>query len=486
MSEVQESPPDGSEVSQESQGRQDDHDDDDDDDDDDCLSASSLNQTEYNESTAEKAYVESNNSKKQLFLMCVGLTHGGRSVFDLDAEPWNTIRKRDIKPTRVEYAQEVSRRGALLDMQRSPKAANWGSNKCIRWLEEHPPKDEQDILFLKNEVQRLKAIVLEAHQERQEQEARQSGQWRGAIPYMRLIMCLIQDDIKSSFLRRADARTRQELDARNSEARPQTAFELIADRWNDEHFNPVAPSSNCHEDFLATTDCSHSRVAMMMRAAPQKVEDILTSMRSNLLRIIQNWERSGQGEGGRHEPVGDDPEELIIFDTTSDRFGSLSSRSACALQNRSAFLCGKPSYLLYFWELADQHQFLQSALQRLDDDLAASDAASAPSVSSSSHSTRRRQREDPQLSEGSGDIVALSQSIRFLAQSEDVRQVRRRIGELQDQARNYRRMYAEDDDPSSARARFYHDEAQAIALEVASLQEQLITTPPRHNTTPRT
>ena len=33
--------------------------------------------------------------------------------------------------------------------------------------------------------------------------------------------------------------------------------------------------------------------------------------------------------------VGDDPEELIIFDTTSDRFGSLSSRSASALQNRS-------------------------------------------------------------------------------------------------------------------------------------------------------
>lgn len=118
--------------------------------------------------------------------------------------------------------------------------------------------------------------------------------------------------------------------------------------------------------------------------------------------------------------------------------------------------------------------------------MAASDAASAPSVSSSSHSTRRRQREDPRLSEGSGDVVALSQSIRFLAQSEDVRQVRRRIGELQDQARNYRRMYAEDDDPSSARARFYHDEAQAIALEVASLQEQLITTPPRHNTIPRT
>jgi hypothetical protein len=117
---------------------------------------------------------------------------------------------------------------------------------------------------------------------------------------MHLIMCLTQDDIKSAFLwHAADARTCHKLYACNSEVRPPTAFELIADRWtNDEDFNPVAPASNCHEDFLEATDCSHSHVAMLMQAAPQKVEDALASMRSNLLQIIQNWERSGQGEGG--------------------------------------------------------------------------------------------------------------------------------------------------------------------------------------------
>jgi hypothetical protein len=78
---------------------------------------------------------------------------------------------------------------------------------------------------------------------------------------MRLAMCLIQDDVKSSYLWCADARTHQELDARNSEVRAQTAFELIADRWNDESFNPIAPP-NCHEDFVAV----HSLVATMMPA----------------------------------------------------------------------------------------------------------------------------------------------------------------------------------------------------------------------------
>ena len=68
----------------------------------------------------------------------------------------------------------------------------------------------------------------------------------------------------------------------------------------------------------------------------------------------------------------------------SDRFGLLSSHPACALQNRAAFLLGRPSYLLYFWEIADQHQLLlQSALQRLDDDVGATDASLAPSATSS-------------------------------------------------------------------------------------------------------
>jgi hypothetical protein len=318
---------------------------------------------------------------------------------------------------------------------------------------------------------------------------------------MRLIMCLTDDDIKAAYLRRADARTRRELDARNSDVRAPTAFELLAEKWNDEGFNPVAAVSDCHVDFSVPMNCAHSHVASLMRATPQKVEDVLASIRSNLLRIIQNWERSGQGEGGRHadgvddanDREYDDPDDVIIFNSTSVRFGSLSrtSRSECALQNRAAFLCGKPSYLLYFWEIADRHQLLQSALQRLDNDVAASDASSAPSATSSLASSggynRRRQRQHDEQDEApSRDIFALSQSIRFLAKAEDDRQVRRRIADLQDQARNFRRLHAESDDPNGARARFYEDEVKQIAEEIASLEQPLTTTPISQNRTPRT
>ncbi len=413
-------------------------------------------------------------------------------MFDLVAQPWHSIKKRYIKPARIEYAEEIRRRSKLMSNAVDcfhHKPANWSLTKCIEWLQEHPVPDQQDVLFLKNEGTRVKEIILSAQQKQQDEANQQpGGQWRGLLSYMLLFMCLTQDDIKSAFLWRADAKTRHELDARNSIVRPPTALELISDSWNDEDFSPVAPTSECHEDFWIPINCAHSEVAALMRATPQKVEDVLASIWSNLLRIIQNWERSGQGEGGRHagnDEEHEDTEDYIIFDTSSVRFGSLSTRSECALQNQAAFLNGKPSYLLYFWELADRHQLLQSSLQRLDD---ASDASSAPSATSSHATghTRRRQRQDEQPHESSCNIFALSESIRFMAKAEDDRQVCRRIADLQDQARNFRRMYAESDDLNSARAQFYQNEVQQIAEEIASLGQPLISTPISRNGTPRT
>jgi hypothetical protein len=132
------------------------------------------------------------------FLMCFGLTEGGTPVFDLATVPWNTIRKRDTKPTRVNYAGEVIRRSGR---DRSRKTANWSLTKCIKWLEQHPLTDNQEILFLKNKVQRVKTIILISQQERQDDKEHQAGQWRSPIPFMRMIMCLTQqDNIKAPFL----------------------------------------------------------------------------------------------------------------------------------------------------------------------------------------------------------------------------------------------------------------------------------------------
>jgi hypothetical protein len=136
-------------------------------------------------------------------------------------------------------------------------------------------------------------------------------------------------------------------------------------------------------------------------------------MRCKLLTIIKNWEASGQGDGGMdqddeqqdengggvdRELDGRGEQELdnenaeatmdeIGNDNNNDSssmaptFGSLRQRPARSLDSRAAFLRGMPSYILYYWEVADSQQLLSSCLQPLSDHANASDASSAAPVS---------------------------------------------------------------------------------------------------------
>ncbi len=238
--------------------------------------------------------------------------------------------------------------------------------------------------------------------------------------------------------------------------RPKTVFEVIAEMWNSRTYNPVAPPSTCHIDFQKATDCSFQAVSTHNPPMPQKVQDIFASMRSNLLRIIQNWERSGQGEGGtdetsdaeqHHEDADVHDIQHIVEESGGDTvMGGLQGRPARALHSRAAFLYGKPSYLLYFWEIADRHQLLQSSLQRLHESVGASDASTAPSVVNvpctpvSCTPSRRRCREDNEEDENIASVlvnplVQDRRQVALLKSQSDDRLFQRRA-QLVDEARN--------------------------------------------------
>jgi hypothetical protein len=75
---------------------------------------------------------------------------------------------------------------------------------------------------------------------------------------------------------------------------------------------------------------------------------------------------------------------------------------------------------LYFWEVTDRHQILQSSLQRLNNHAGASDALSAPNTVSNSSGGGRAQRQRPQQHEkdiADGSLLTpLVESIKELAQ----------------------------------------------------------------------
>ena len=97
-------------------------------------------------SNSQRAYQASNESKKQLFLMCLGLTEKGTPVFDLDAAPWRDIKKREIKPSRIALGEEIRRRmSSILPCNAAgpcppppPQVCKLGSHKMHRMAPTKP------------------------------------------------------------------------------------------------------------------------------------------------------------------------------------------------------------------------------------------------------------------------------------------------------------------------------------------------------------
>ena len=318
--------------------------------------------------SAATTYMESNEDKRVLFAMCIGLVDPtGDALVNVEHPPWSTIKKRrEVIPNQKTLVAEMKRR-LLVDCKEGPRAANWTMAKITDWLVQNPIKSTVDTNFIAQEVSKFRSVIEAVEQST---VVAMDKQWRGSVPYLRMIMSLTEDDIKQQYILHGTKKTRAELDARNSDVREKTVYELIADRWNDENFNPVVPSFMVHEDFRCPTDCAFEFVKEMTPATGEKVRDVISHMRANLNRIISNWEQSGQGDSGHLPDNGE-----------ANQHGNLQNRSAAALDSRASFLgAGHPSYLLVLWEIADTHQILQHTLQRLSVGVCASDASLPPSV----------------------------------------------------------------------------------------------------------
>ena len=122
----------------------------------------------------------------------------------------------------------------------------------------------------------------------------------------------------------------------------------------------------------------------------RKLGDGWSSLVHALKRNIENWEMSGQGDGGcltfdidDEDSLGcgeDDimeklSDELSAYPRPKPAFGKLSNRPRAALDSRAAFFRDKESYLLYLWEVLDNNDLMVSSMQRLDNRVAAMNGA---------------------------------------------------------------------------------------------------------------
>jgi hypothetical protein len=169
----------------------------------------------------QQMYVASGNDKKTLFLLCIGLNvNNNMPLLSLENEPWSRL-KSSLRPKNTDYVREIVRRADLYNVHPVPRPANWKRPQIIEWLEQNPVRENDCIEFLISEVTKRCDILVRLHQQETDLSTGGGGgtKWRGTVPYLRVIMCLTDDNVKHLFLNRANARTRLELDGRNSENR---------------------------------------------------------------------------------------------------------------------------------------------------------------------------------------------------------------------------------------------------------------------------
>jgi hypothetical protein len=110
-----------------------------------------------------------------------------------------------------------------------PRPTNWARMQMMEWLDSNPVSEACNVDFLTSENLRLHEVYDKMRSERQQQESSANATddatnvsrgggtvpRRGNVPYMHIIMCLTEDDVKSLFLARANTLLWAELDARS-------------------------------------------------------------------------------------------------------------------------------------------------------------------------------------------------------------------------------------------------------------------------------
>jgi hypothetical protein len=152
---------------------------------------------------AEKVLVKNCNRLSALYTLCIGLetmTDDGatKPLLDFDKSTFKNLKKKDTKPS-VDFLREEITRRSLIEgsIQKIPKPKGWTFSKCLQFLVQHPITGADEIAFLKKKVQEVLQVVNEASKSDDEEYGKK---WVGQLPNLRLIHCLLEDDVKDKWM----------------------------------------------------------------------------------------------------------------------------------------------------------------------------------------------------------------------------------------------------------------------------------------------
>ena len=217
-------------------------------------------------SECRKLYLEAGSSQQVLLAMSLGMEDpvSGRKLGDIidDAVYANMANKAAFHATVPIFKAEMKRRAKALGVTKLKKNSALRP-ECIAWLRENPVVDIHDIAWIRKEEGRTYHDLLDLQEEkrRDDQDRLLRANWTTQEPWLRLYHCMVSDEAKLALVDLGRVLDRDELDARNSEDRPSTYWEIVTDMYNDESMvfvTHVLPS--LHQSFASEITLRYSEM----------------------------------------------------------------------------------------------------------------------------------------------------------------------------------------------------------------------------------
>ena len=226
-----------------------------------------------------------------------------------------------------------------------------------KWLCENKITNPVDIAFLRaEEVKFFNNLVRGQIESATIQSVNLGGVVFTQTTDLRMVHCLLEDDVKEAFLRCHDTMDRAALDSRNSPHRPKTWLEKIVDKYNLPTFCPqtkVFP--DLHSNFLEPIDVSLGNCPRVVTT--DQVKAWIADGKAKFVIVIDKWEQSRNGNGQRVEG--------------NPNFGNMASIKY-QVDNRATYLNGHRSSLLYYWQMLDHYDMLCETVSILPRELGVS------------------------------------------------------------------------------------------------------------------
>jgi len=208
----------------------------------------------------ERHHKSQNNCPKVFGAMATGSTSadGSRKLSDFedDSHHADVPSKKHFKPTRECFRNEMERRAmnASLNMKKFKKRS-MTRQQALTWLLDNPIGDPVDVAFLRKEEASLCKTIVEAAAEAEQMKKDKllAGNWTGNLPWLRLCCAMCEDDCRQALADWNCSLAREELDARNSTARPMSCWEKVFNEHNNASWKVLTDAlPDLHGDFAET------------------------------------------------------------------------------------------------------------------------------------------------------------------------------------------------------------------------------------------